>query len=109
MAKERLSRLQKWILCRALQNEEKSPRGRPYIYRHEIYIDFFKCESKRHKYDRYPQKRTVTISRSLRRFEERGWIIYPHSGKEFFWLSVEGWKKAKSLMLTKDINNKKSK
>jgi len=109
MAKERLSRLQKWILCRAVENLRKDKgRGRPFIYRDDIYLDFFKCPLKKHPHDRYPSKVAVTIARSLKRLEERSWIKYVHKQKEFFWLTDEGWEKANSLMLIKDINNKKS-
>lgn len=74
MAKERFSKLQRWILHTMVENyrKEGAHLKRPYIYREEIYTGFFKCNPP--KFGTWPQKYIVTVSRSLKRLEERGLI-----------------------------------
>lgn len=77
MAKERLSKLQKWILNRAIENfkerceKEGRDKGTPYVYREEIFRDYYNWKSDPRD---MPQKFRVSASRSLKRLEERGFV-----------------------------------
>jgi len=81
MAENRLSKLQKWILDRCFENakkqmeEQKKNSGMGYVYRQDIYHDFFNLP--RHKYGTYPTVKIVTVSRALKNMEEKGLITIP--------------------------------
>ena len=73
---QRLSKLQSWIINRAIENFNRDIEKwgksnlnfkRPFIYRTDIYIDYFKCKD----FKNIPQKLRVSTSRSLNRLEER--------------------------------------
>ena len=120
MAKERLSRLQKWILNQILENirNEKyktlENKIQQCIYRQDIYRDYFKLSHSRH--GTWPKSKIVIVSRSLRNLEEKGFVTIPKHLRPrgcMIFLSNEYVKflneqsKKKALMLTKQINNKK--
>jgi len=81
MAEKRLSKLQKWILNRCLTNAKRDMesnvrgKGRGYIYREEIYYDFFRLPYRR--YGTFPRAKVVTVSRSLKNLKEKGFITIP--------------------------------
>jgi hypothetical protein len=111
MAKERLSKLQKWILVRCIQNqktgmEKGNPNTKPFIYYETIYSEYFGCKYKEPK----PNKYAVTLCRSVDRLWERGWIIHLLDyGRPcgLVLTNEDAIEKAKSLMLIDDINIKK--
>lgn len=71
MATERLSKLQKWIFKRMNKNA-KPGQSKPHIYRQEIYTDYYGLSHPR--FGTWPLKYRVSISRSLKRLQERGLI-----------------------------------
>ncbi|MBA7660297.1 hypothetical protein ES703_68299 [subsurface metagenome] len=81
MAKERLSKLQKWILDRIIENTLKKKhlglldKVIPCIYRDEIYRDYFKLSHPQH--GTWTKKNIVIVSRSLKNLEEKGLIWIP--------------------------------
>ena len=120
MSETRLSKLQKWILNRIIENTlEKKYLGlnnqvRPCMYRHEIYMDFFKLSHPEH--GTWPKSKIVTVSRSLRSLEEKHLIYIPGHIKPrgcLIFLSNEYVRvlkkisKEKALMLIRQVNNKK--
>lgn len=120
MAETRLSKLQKWILDRIIENvrneKYKDLKGgtQHCLYREEIYYDFFNLPLS--KYGSWPKSKIVTVSRSLKNLEEKRFItILAHIRPKgcMIFLSEEyinflnKQAKEKSLMLTKQVNNKK--
>lgn len=113
MAKERLSRLQKWILERCIKRAKEERRA--FIYRQEIYQEFFNLPLP--KFGTWPQSKIVIVSRSLKNLEEKGFIEIPRHlrpkgcmiflSDEYIKFLNKLAKRKKSLMLIKEINNKK--
>lgn len=82
MTKERLSKLQKWILNRAIESYKKDIeefgnegifglKSKPHISRKEIYVNFFNWKGDVKK---ITSKYRSTVSRSLKRLRERGLV-----------------------------------
>jgi len=107
----RLSRLQKWVLNRALENmnEGRGCEGWPSIYRDQIYNEYYKVFKP--KVGEYPPKVRVSISRSLNVMEGKGLITYwPGCRKGFILLSEKYVSAlAEELKLTKPVNIKEAK
>lgn len=86
MSKDRLSKLQKWILKKAIENfkerckKEGRDSGTPFLYREEIFRDYYNWKSDPRD---MPQKFRVSVSRSLNRLEERGFISFMPERKCF--------------------------
>ena len=112
MAVNRLSKLQKWILNRALENmnEGRGREGWPSIYRDDIYTGYYKLGLCR-RGESYPPKVRVSISRSLNSLEGKGLITYwPGCRKGFILLSEKYVSAlAEELKLTKPVNIKEAK
>lgn len=126
MSKERLSKLQKWMLCRCMENKKRNDEKwggdcRPHIYYGEIYRDFFSLPYGSRGYT-IPNKYSVILHNSVKRFDERGWIEFMEDfGKPCGFVLHEayyqektkalilggGIEVAESLILMRDINNKK--
>lgn len=81
MTENRLSRLQKWILERCLENAKRDmerdgkTKGVGYVYRQEIYQEFFNLPLP--KFGTWPKSKVVIVSRSLRNLEQKGFITVP--------------------------------
>ena len=111
MAKIRLSKLQKWILNQCLKNAKEqmekngTDKAKAFIYREEIYYDFFKLPQ--HKYGTFPQSKIVTVSRSLKNLEEKGLITVPSHLRPkgcMIYLSVEYMKFLNKSAKEKSLN-----
>ena len=107
MSEQRLSKLQKWILCRCYEDPDLK------ISKYHIYKDFFKIESgyvisgPSVSYKSKSSICVVVLSRSLKRLREKE-LIKDHYYRNEMILTNVGIEKVKSLMLiTKGINNKK--
>jgi len=95
MAKERLSKLQKWILVEASQAAYFC------ISKNEIYNKFWGQQT---------QINRVILSRSLKRLQETGYIekLFPYAHNHNCHLTEKGRKKAESLNVNVpwNVNNK---
>jgi len=118
MAKERLSKLQKWILIEAYKNkrEWEGTFGKRDIYelsKYTIYEDYFNIDTKNKGYggifggfdfvDKGPrtQKIKVILSRSLWNLKKKGYIELDLFRKKFMTnieLTENGIKKASELL-----------
>lgn len=89
MAKERLSKLQKWVLMEAYKNyrEHETSLGKLDIYelsKQDIYERFFDVKITRGPWDRTfrllkkDKVKAVILSRSLRRLKEKGYVKAPN-------------------------------
>lgn len=111
MAKERLSRFQKWILVAVYQTGEEGLRRR------RIYKSYFGLKPEGrwdYRNDRFYHwsnvhgSPTVVLSRSLKRLREKD-LVYMGCGWRLgiIYLTNEGIEKAKSLMLVSQLTNNK--
>lgn len=112
MAKERLSKLQKYILTEALELSEKGEL----LERKSIYRDFFNLTShysaftpyENPEHSRKAKSAYVSVGRSLKRLQEKGLVNFfyrKYNGEYITWqwsdyfigLTEEGKARAKSL------------
>ena len=107
MSKERLSKLQKWILSECYKNNELRKRE---IYKRFFGLQLGYYDSGKHVSSELYNSIAVILSRSLKRMKEKGLIMlsYP-SWKRSLILTEKGTERAKSLLLSKAINNKREK
>lgn len=120
MSEARLSKLQKWILTRILENvrnkKYKNSKGgtQHCLYRQEIYQDFFNLSLL--KPESWPKSKIVTVSRSLKNLEKKRFVWIPKDIRPkgcMIFLSEEyidflnKRAKSKALMLIRQVNNKK--
>ena len=90
MAIQRVSKLQNWILDRAVSNlksdfkEQKENCGRPYLYRQEIYYHFYGWTGDLRN---VPQKYRVSVSRSLKKLEQQGMVSFLPPKKCFIYFT----------------------
>ncbi|MBA7471408.1 hypothetical protein ES707_06714 [subsurface metagenome] len=126
MAKERLSKLQKWILIKAYEKGKRqlgffSSYTRCFLSRREVYEEYFNLRTnpaQRRRQEGWSQVGTeaaVALSRSAKSLKRKGLVDlsryrsgYGISGKNHIALTYKGEEKAESLMfMTQVINNKK--
>ena len=88
MAKERLSKLQKWILKKCYQSDRDLDGIKIYaIWRQTIINNYFTGLS------RYKNKENATLSRSLRNLRDRGFIkLIGHTGRQHI-LDIDAFKR----------------
>jgi len=101
MSKERLSKLQGWILQKAFDTMvERMKQGdavKLYIYREEIYSGYFGFN--RRENSTYPTKLTATVSRTLKNLEKKGYIDrYLRPRKCVILFSDWLWEKAMDIL-----------